>query len=70
MLAKRGGKAVQWKYRHEGRHPIEIATKVHRANAGTRKELAESKSLGMPPRSRHGFTTGNELQRNIIDYPI
>ena len=48
MLAKRGGKAVQWKYRHEGSQPTEIATQVHRANARTRKEAAERKRLGLP----------------------
>lgn len=60
MLAKRGGKAVQWRYRHEGRHPTEIATQVHRANARTRRDAKERERLGLPPRARHGFTVGNE----------
>jgi hypothetical protein len=29
MLARRGGKAIQWKYRHEGRNPTEVATQAH-----------------------------------------
>ena len=60
MLAKRGGKAVQWRYRHEGRHPTEIATQVHRAKARLRREDADRERLGLPRRPRHGFTVGNE----------
>jgi len=60
MLAKRGGKAVQRKYRHEGRRPTEIATQVRRADARMRKDSEERKRQGLPPRSSHGFTVGNE----------
>jgi len=56
MLAMRGGHGVQRRYRMEGRHPTDIATQVHRANARMRREAAERKRLGLPPRSRHGFT--------------
>jgi hypothetical protein len=60
MHAKRGGKAVQWKYRHEGRIPTVVATQVHRAKARMRREDEDRKRLGLPPRPRHGFTMGNE----------
>lgn len=56
MLAKRGGKAVQWKYRHEGRHPTETASLVHRANARLRRDAEQRRRAGLPPRARHGFT--------------
>jgi hypothetical protein len=60
MNAKKGGYAVQRQYRHEGRHPTEIATQVHRANARMLKDSAQRERLGLPPRPRHGFTMGNE----------
>ena len=56
MLAMKGGYAVQRRYRLEGRRPTEIATQVHRANARTRRDAKERERLGLPPRSRHGFT--------------
>jgi hypothetical protein len=56
MLARRGGKAVQRRYRHEGRHPTETATQVHGANARMRQDAERRKHAGLPPRSRHGFT--------------
>lgn len=52
MLAKRGGTVVQLSYRHEGRHPTEIATAVHKANARIRKDAAERKRLGLLPKPR------------------
>lgn len=64
MQAKKGGYAVQRRYRMEGRHPTQAATQVHRANARIRKDVEERKRLGLPPRSRHGFTWGNEPKRN------
>jgi len=56
MLAKRGGKAVQRMYRHEGRNPTETATQVHQANARMRQDAERRKRMGLPPLSRHGFT--------------
>ena len=56
MLAKRGGKAVQRQYRHEGRHPTETATQVHRVKARMRQDAERRKRAGLPPRARHGFT--------------
>jgi hypothetical protein len=44
MLAKRGGHAVQRKYRLEGRHPTAPATAVR---------LAKLKAKKAPPTSRH-----------------
>jgi hypothetical protein len=55
MLARRGGRAVQRRYRHEGRHPTASATRAHVANARVRRAGA-----GQPERLRHGFTVGNE----------
>jgi len=51
MLAKRGGKAVQRKYRHEGRHPTEAATWARRAKAQARRRRKQ----GLPEPSRHRF---------------
>ncbi len=56
MLAKRGGKAAQRMYRHEGRNPTELATQVHRNNARMRQDAEQRKLTGLAPRSRHGFT--------------
>src|SRR5215831_8792439 len=56
MLAKRGGKAVQWKYRREGRNPTEKATYVRLADISVRKEVERRKRSGLPPSSCHGFT--------------
>lgn len=64
MQAKKGGYAAQRRYRMEGRNPAEVATWVHRAKARMRKEAEERKRLGLPPRSRHSFTPGNEPWRN------
>jgi len=55
MLAKRGGHAAQRRYRQEVRHPTEIATLVHRANARMRRDARERERLGLPPRPRGGF---------------
>ena len=60
MLASRGGKAVQWRYRHENRNPTGVASQVHRAKVRMRRDDEERKRLGLPPRARHGFTIGNE----------
>jgi hypothetical protein len=54
--AKKGGYAVQRRYRMEGRHPTELATQVHRNNARMRRDAERRKRLGLPPRSRHWFT--------------
>ena len=51
MLAKRGGKAVQWTYRYEGRNPTEAATQARLA----RVEARRRKKLGLPEPTRHGF---------------
>jgi hypothetical protein len=56
MLAKRGGKAVQLKYRHEGRHPTEKATYARLADLNVRKETKRRESLALPPSPRHWFT--------------
>jgi len=47
MNAKKGGYAVQRRYRMEGRHPTEVATLVHRANARMRQDAEERKRLGL-----------------------
>ena len=61
MLAKRGGYAVQLRYRLEGRdHPTQVATLVHRNNARMLRDAKERQRLGLPPRSRHAFNPGNE----------
>jgi hypothetical protein len=39
MLAKRGGYAVQRRYRLDGRHPTAKASRVRRARAGARQRL-------------------------------
>jgi len=59
MLAKRGGLAVQRKYRLEGKHPTAYATRcrVLKQNAKQRA-AAEAKlqaSMGLPPPSRVAF---------------
>jgi hypothetical protein len=56
MHAKRGGYAVQRRYRMEDRHPTEIATQAHRANARLRGDAERRRCAGLPPRARHGFT--------------
>ena len=56
MLAKRGGLAVQRKYRLEGRHPTERATRRRLQKLATKKreeaEATERASLGLPPADR------------------
>ena len=60
MLAKRGGYAVQEKYRREGRtgarHPAHRAAAVSAARRRVRKKLREDaewrKRMGLPPKSR------------------
>ena len=56
MLAKRGGKAVQRRYRAEGRHPTEKATHARLSALKIRKQAARRKRLGLLPQARHGFT--------------
>ena len=56
MRAKKGGYAVQRRYRMEGRDPTELATLVHRNNARMRRDAQERQRKGLPPRSRHWFT--------------
>jgi hypothetical protein len=55
-LAKRGGLAVQRKYRLEGRHPTEYATRVRLQKLAAKKradaETKERASLGLPPPAR------------------
>ena len=55
MRAKKGGYAVQRRYRMEGRHPTETATQAHRANARIRREAKRRERLGLPPKVRHWF---------------
>jgi len=57
MLGKRGGHAVQRRFRAEGRHPIAQATCIRLADLKLRKEAERRKRLG-PPASRHGFHSG------------
>jgi hypothetical protein len=56
MLAQRGGRAVQRKYRLEGRNPTEAATWARLADLKLRKDAEHRKRLGLPPKARHGFT--------------
>jgi len=51
MNARKGGYAVQRKYRREGRHPTEAATKARQAKAQARRR----RKLGLPEPSRHRF---------------
>jgi hypothetical protein len=62
MLAKRGGRAVQRKYRREGRHPTEKATWARIADLKIRKEAKRREALGLPPASRHGFTLSSRYE--------
>lgn len=55
MRAKKGGYAVQRRYRMEGRRPTEVATQAHRANARMRQDAERRRRLGLPPRVRHWF---------------
>jgi hypothetical protein len=59
MLAKRGGYAVQRRYRAEGRvgklHPAHHAAQVSASKRRWRKTLQERERQGIAPR-RHGFT--------------
>jgi hypothetical protein len=56
MLAKRGGHAVQRKYKAEGRHPTKIATRnrlLIQASLKRREaELNRRRELGLPPPAR------------------
>lgn len=56
MAAKKGGYAVQRRYRVEGRHPTAKATQVRLAYCRAKKEAERRKALGLPPVSRHAFT--------------
>lgn len=53
MRAKKGGLAVQRKYRLEGRHPTERATRIRLQKLVAKKraeaEAKERASLGLPP---------------------
>jgi hypothetical protein len=51
MSAKKGGYAVQRKYRHEGRHPTEAATQARQAKAEARRR----RKLRLPEPPRHWF---------------
>jgi hypothetical protein len=62
MLAKRGGKAVQRKYRREGRHPTEKATYARLADLKLRREAKRREALGLPPVARHGFTLASRYE--------
>jgi len=52
MLAKRGGLAVQRKYRLEGKHPMERATRCRLQKLNAKKRAAdearERADIGMP----------------------
>jgi hypothetical protein len=56
MNAKKGGYAVQRRYRAEGRNPTESATYARLAKQKRHKEDLRRKQAGLPPRSRRGFT--------------
>jgi hypothetical protein len=60
MLAKKGGYAVQRRYRQEGRNPTARATHMSKWIRKTRtlrsKQAEERALLGLPEPSRHGFT--------------
>jgi hypothetical protein len=56
MNAKKGGYAVQRRYRAEGRHPTEKATHARLADLKIREEADRREQLGLPPQARHGFT--------------
>ena len=62
MLAKRGGLAVQRKYRREGRNPTAKATHmskcIRRDRKRKREQEEERKRLGLPEPPRHGFAVG------------
>ena len=51
MLAKRGGKAVQRKYRYDGRNPVEAAIRARQTKAQARRR----RKLGLPEPTRHRF---------------
>jgi hypothetical protein len=56
MLAKRGGLAVQRRYRLEGRHPTAHATRCRVMKQAAKKRAKEDakwrKSMGLPPPAR------------------
>lgn len=58
--AKKGGLAVQRRYRLEGRNPTARATHaskwIRKARKRQREEALERARLGLPEPSRHGFT--------------
>lgn len=56
MLSKKGGKAVQQRYRLEGRHPTQAATDARLAALRARKEAERRKRLGLPDSPRRWFT--------------
>jgi hypothetical protein len=62
MRAKKGGYAVQRRYKLEGRNPTACATHMSKCIRETRKqrqkEAEERTRLGQPEPSRHGFTQG------------
>jgi hypothetical protein len=62
MRAKKGGYAVQRRFRREGRNPTARATHmskwVRKARKRRQKEAEERARLGLPEPSRHGFTQG------------
>ncbi len=55
MNAKKGGYAVQMKYRHEGRHPTAKATQARLWKLKLKREEERRRKLGLPAPSRHGF---------------
>lgn len=52
MLAKRGGLAVQRRYRREGRAPTECATDARRAIYKLKRREVERAKKGLPPSPR------------------
>jgi hypothetical protein len=62
MMAKKGGYAVQQRYKLEGRNPTARATHMSKMIRKTRKlrreQTEERIRLGLPQPSRHGFTQG------------
>ena len=55
MNAKKGGYAVQRKYRAEDRHPTQKATQVRLAKQKQKREAERRRQLGLPPPTRHRF---------------
>jgi hypothetical protein len=55
MNAKKGGYAVQRRYRAEGRDPTRKATHVRLAKLKAKAAAERRREVGLPPPSRHRF---------------